>query len=95
MNSAQSTLEPPEVVEARALIKRWKQRHGHDSYVYCIGGGHAGYQARCWNCDWEGAEYPRGDEPLGTPGSRAHKANARRDARQHQEDTKPADWRLG
>lgn len=93
LQESSAPLEPPEVVEARALIKRWELRHGHDSYIECLDGGYKGYQARCWNCGWTGPEYFRGDEQIGTPESRAHKQNARRDAWQHQTDTKPADWR--
>ena len=88
------SVEPPEVVAARETIKRWQMRHGHNSYIECLDGGHKGYQARCWDCDWTGPEHLRGPEKIGTAESRAHKRHARQDAWQHQTDTKPADWRL-
>lgn len=81
--------EPPEVQEARRVIRAWGLRNGHDSYIDCLDGGHKGYQARCWNCDWEGPQYLRGDEEIDTPESRVHKVNARHDAWQHQKDTRP------
>lgn len=92
---AQSTsqLEPSEVVEARRIIDCWQKRHGHDSYVEPLDGGHKGYQAQCWDCDWHGPEHLRGGEPMGTEESRAHKKLAYRDAADHQRDTRPADWR--
>jgi hypothetical protein len=57
----------------------------HDGYVECIDGGYRGYQARCWDCDWVGEEHLRGDEPLGTDASRAHKYAARLEAAAHSE----------
>lgn len=74
--------------KARATIRAWEARFGHDSYVDCLDGGYAGYQARCWDCDWEGPEHLRGDEEMGTPESRAHKHHAKEEAAQHQIDTR-------
>ena len=75
--------EPTHVQEARRIIREWELRNGHDSYAECLGGGHVGYQARCWDCGWRGPEHLRGDEPMGTDESRAHKTNARLDASAH------------
>jgi hypothetical protein len=83
-----SVQEPEEVSEARAVVKAWEQRFGHDSYVDCLDGGYKGYQARCWDCDWAGPEHLRGDEQMGTPESRAHKQQAKEDAAGHQIDTR-------
>lgn len=82
--------EPEAVREAREVLREWELRDGHDAYANTLEGGWRGYQAACWDCDWTGPEYLRGDEQMGTPESRVHKNNARRDAAQHREDTKPA-----
>lgn len=58
----------------------------HDGYADVIDGGYGGYQARCWDCDWVGAEHLRGnerDEPWGSEASRAHKRNAQNEAAEH------------
>jgi hypothetical protein len=83
--------EPPEVKRARRVIQRWEQRNGHAAYAEPLDGGHKGYQGACWDCDWRGAEYLRGNEQIGTEESRAHKRNAQREASAHAQATKPAD----
>jgi hypothetical protein len=88
------TEEPPEVQEARRLIREWELRHGHDSYVDPLHSGLDGYQAACWDCDWRGPEHLRGDEEMGTPESRRHKALARKEAAQHREATRPTSGRF-
>jgi hypothetical protein len=55
----------------------------HDAYVEPLDGGHRGYQARCWTCDWTGPEHLRGTETLGTEESRTHKRAAKTDAAAH------------
>lgn len=55
----------------------------HDAYADCLDGGYRGYQARCWDCDWAGAIYLRGNEPMGTEASRQHKRNAQLEAAEH------------
>lgn len=84
-----SVEEPPEVRRARATIRAWEMRNGHDAYVEPLDGGYWGYMAACWDCDWKGPKYLRGDEEMGTPESRIHKQNARRDAAEHRRETKP------
>lgn len=71
---------PEHDVPTRAL-------RAHDAYTQPLGGGYLGYQARCWDCDWRGAEYLRGDELMGTEASRVHKLNAKREATEHRETT--------
>lgn len=78
--------------EARRTIRRWELRNGHASFANPLDGGYRGYQAQCWDCDWQGTEYLRGDEEMGTEESRVHKRNAVREARQHARDTKPTVW---
>lgn len=78
---------------AHRVLRAWRLRDGHASYVEPLDGGRAGYQARCWDCDWEGREHLRGDEPLDTPESRAHKQKARMESAVHQRNTKPVDWK--
>lgn len=82
--------EPQHVQDARQLLRDWRLRNGHESYADCLDGGYRGYQAACWDCDWRGTVYLRGDEEMGTEESRAHKRNARREAAEHQRDTLPA-----
>lgn len=60
----------------------------HDGYTFPMNGGYDGYQARCWDCDWTGPEHLRGDEPMGSDASRAHKAKARMDAGKHSRENK-------
>jgi hypothetical protein len=55
----------------------------HDAYVEPLDGGHRGYQARCWTCDWTGPEHLRGTETLGGEESRTHKRAAKADAAAH------------
>jgi hypothetical protein len=83
---------PAEVAEARRVLRAWELRNGHASYVECLDGGYRGYQARCWDCDWQGPEHLRGSETIGTPDSRVHKREARADAAAHQGDTTPVRW---
>lgn len=61
---------------------------GHDSYVQPLDGGYKGYQAKCWDCDWAGPEHLRAED-LNAPEGQAHKRNARNEAHQHRQDTKP------
>jgi len=63
----------------------------HDAYVEPLDGGHRGYQARCWDCDWTGPEHLRGPEVLGTPESRAHKNAARVEAAEHRAEFSAGD----
>lgn len=55
----------------------------HDAYTFPLEGGFRGYVARCWDCDWIGAEHLRGDEPMGTEASRNHKRQAQQEAAEH------------
>lgn len=75
--------EPEHVQEARRVIREYELRNGHETCVACLGSGYVGYQARCWDCEWVGAEHLRGDEPMGTEASRAHKRLARAEAEAH------------
>lgn len=81
--------EPPNVQEARRVLREWELRDGHHAYAEPLDGGWRGYQGRCWDCDWHGPEYLRGDEEMGTEESRQHKENAHRDAARHRAETKP------
>jgi hypothetical protein len=80
---------------AREALDRLRDARGddeggtHDAYVEPLEGGHKGYQARCWTCDWRGPEHLRRGELLGTPESRAHKNAARKEAAQHRAETAP------
>ena len=60
----------------------------HDVGVDVLDGGWRGFQACCWTCDWRGAEHLRGDEPMGTDASRAHKIAARKDMDRHRRSTR-------
>jgi hypothetical protein len=93
-NDVITASEPPEVRDARRVLRAWELRSGHASYVECLDGGYRGYQARCWDCEWQGPEHLRGDEQLGSPESCAHKRNARADAAAHQTATRPGDWHV-
>jgi hypothetical protein len=84
--------EPRVVQEARLTIREWELRNGHNSYTQPLDSGYRGYQARCWDCDWRGTEYLRGDEEMGTPESRAHKKNAHREAAEHSQVTQTGRW---
>ena len=59
----------------------------HDGYCEALDGGYKGYQARCWDCDWTGTKYLRGDEEWGTDESRRHKRNAQIEVAEHRETT--------
>jgi hypothetical protein len=48
--------EPQHVTEARRVIREWELRNGHATYVDCIVGRWADYQAACDDCDWRGTE---------------------------------------
>jgi hypothetical protein len=80
--------EPPEVIEARKIVECWEKRNGHDAYTDVLEGGWKGFQARCWDCGWQGPERLRGDEEMGTPESQQHKANAHADAVAHRRSTR-------
>jgi hypothetical protein len=68
----------------------------HDAYAAPLDGGYKGYQARCWDCDWTGTEFLRGDEPMGTEASRQHKRKAQVEAAEHSEaNTVPACSKCG
>ena len=60
----------------------------HDVGFDCLDGGYKGYQAVCWTCGWRGTEFLRGDEEMGTPESRVHKANAKREMIEHRDSTR-------
>ncbi len=76
--------------EARRVIRLYELRDGHAAYAMPLGGGYRGYQGRCHDCQWEGAEHLRGDEEMGTEASREHKRNARAEAEAHRKQTIPA-----
>jgi hypothetical protein len=84
--------EPDEVIKARATLRAWELRNGHAVYPDPLDGGLRGYQGRCWDCNWQGTEFLRGDEEMGTPESRAHKQNARREVAEHVAATTPTEW---
>jgi hypothetical protein len=69
----------------RSLLSK-APKEVHDAYVEPLDGGHRGYQARCWTCDWTGPEHLRGTETLGSEESRTHKRAAKADAAAHRAD---------
>lgn len=71
------------------MIREWELRNGHDAYVRPLDGGFKGYQAACWDCEFEGPEHLRGDEDMGTEESRRHKRSAQHEATAHRQATKP------
>jgi hypothetical protein len=80
--------EPQIVQHARLVLQAWELRDGHRTYVNPLGGGSLGYRAECWDCEWRGTEFLRGDEILGSEESRAHKRNAQRQASEHRHRTR-------